>query len=248
MRWSSEWFDLSQEGGDPGRRRPVYARTRSGQGRPFGDGWAQATVGIDSAGPAPPRGSGLDAAVFGEAGHAVRRSLGAGSVACTQGSEAPCQDCVLAPADRTGTGRSGRGYARRSCKSGWATLRSASPWTPIPTSPPASRKRRRRVSTKRWRCLLTRRTPKGLQVVCRTPLWGVPARVKTGVAGRVQVEMAEGVGFEPTVGKYPTTVFKTVALNHSAIPPRRGVHSLADRRFRGPEMTSPLPSEEARRC
>jgi hypothetical protein len=30
--------------------------------------------------------------------------------------------------------------------------------------------------------------------------------------------MAEEVGFEPTVG-CPTTVFKTVALDHSAIPP-----------------------------
>ena len=61
-------------------------------------------------------------------------------------------------------------------------------------------------------------------------------------------KLAEGVGFEPTVGEYPTTVFKTVAFNHSAIPPRRGVHSLADRRLCDPGMTSPLPPEEARRC
>ena len=32
--------------------------------------------------------------------------------------------------------------------------------------------------------------------------------------------MAEGVGFEPTV-PFGTTVFKTAALNHSAIPPNR---------------------------
>jgi hypothetical protein len=30
--------------------------------------------------------------------------------------------------------------------------------------------------------------------------------------------MAEGVGFEPTV-PYGTTVFKTAAFDHSAIPP-----------------------------
>ena len=30
--------------------------------------------------------------------------------------------------------------------------------------------------------------------------------------------MAEAVGFEPTVG-CPTTVFKTVAFDHSATPP-----------------------------
>ena len=32
---------------------------------------------------------------------------------------------------------------------------------------------------------------------------------------------AEGVGFEPTVGLSPTSVFKTDAFVHSAIPPRR---------------------------
>ncbi len=32
--------------------------------------------------------------------------------------------------------------------------------------------------------------------------------------------MAEEVGFEPTVGGHPTTVFKTAALNHSATPPQ----------------------------
>ena len=32
-------------------------------------------------------------------------------------------------------------------------------------------------------------------------------------------QMAEGVGFEPTVGYQPTTVFKTAALSRSAIPP-----------------------------
>ena len=31
--------------------------------------------------------------------------------------------------------------------------------------------------------------------------------------------LAEGEGFEPPVSKKPTTVFKTAALNHSAIPP-----------------------------
>ncbi len=31
--------------------------------------------------------------------------------------------------------------------------------------------------------------------------------------------LAEGVGFEPTVG-YPTAVFKTAAFVHSATPPR----------------------------
>ena len=31
--------------------------------------------------------------------------------------------------------------------------------------------------------------------------------------------MAEGVGFEPTVGGYPTTAFKAAALNRSATPP-----------------------------
>ena len=31
--------------------------------------------------------------------------------------------------------------------------------------------------------------------------------------------LAEGVGFEPTVGYQPTTVFKTAALSRSAIPP-----------------------------
>ena len=40
--------------------------------------------------------------------------------------------------------------------------------------------------------------------------------------------MAEGVGFEPTVGYQPTTVFKTAALSRSAIPPARPmrVHGL----------------------
>ena len=32
--------------------------------------------------------------------------------------------------------------------------------------------------------------------------------------------MAEGVGFEPTVG-FPTSVFKTDAIDHSATPPVR---------------------------
>ncbi len=31
--------------------------------------------------------------------------------------------------------------------------------------------------------------------------------------------MAEGVGFEPTMGDYPMLVFKTSALNRSATPP-----------------------------
>ena len=31
---------------------------------------------------------------------------------------------------------------------------------------------------------------------------------------------AEGEGFEPPVRTSPTMVFKTIALNHSAIPPR----------------------------
>jgi hypothetical protein len=35
--------------------------------------------------------------------------------------------------------------------------------------------------------------------------------------------MAEGVRFELTVG-YPTTIFKTVALNHSATPPVKSVY------------------------
>ncbi len=34
--------------------------------------------------------------------------------------------------------------------------------------------------------------------------------------------MAEGVGFEPTNGDYPSTVFKTVAFNRSATPPGYG--------------------------
>src|SRR3990167_1080178 len=38
-------------------------------------------------------------------------------------------------------------------------------------------------------------------------------------------ETAEGVGFEPTVGCNPTQVFKTCALNRSAIPPVFGVGS-----------------------
>jgi hypothetical protein len=33
--------------------------------------------------------------------------------------------------------------------------------------------------------------------------------------------LAEGVGFEPTVG-LPTAVFKTAAIVHSATPPRIG--------------------------
>ena len=38
-------------------------------------------------------------------------------------------------------------------------------------------------------------------------------------AGRLQqVDLAEGVGFEPTELLH-STVFKTAALNHSAIPP-----------------------------
>ncbi len=31
--------------------------------------------------------------------------------------------------------------------------------------------------------------------------------------------MAEGVGFEPTVGDYPTPVFETGSLSHSDTPP-----------------------------
>ena len=55
--------------------------------------------------------------------------------------------------------------------------------------------------------------------------------------------MAEGVGFEPTVGYQPTTVFKTAALSRSAIPPAwspkerwaRLMFRLASRpRFKGP--------------
>ena len=35
--------------------------------------------------------------------------------------------------------------------------------------------------------------------------------------------LAEGEGFEPPVTRSATTVFKTAAINHSAIPPRRTV-------------------------
>ena len=33
-------------------------------------------------------------------------------------------------------------------------------------------------------------------------------------------EMAEGEGFEPSIGGYPMPVFKTGAFNRSATPPR----------------------------
>ena len=33
--------------------------------------------------------------------------------------------------------------------------------------------------------------------------------------------MAEGVGFEPTLGYYPKHAFQACALSHSAIPPAR---------------------------
>ena len=47
--------------------------------------------------------------------------------------------------------------------------------------------------------------------------------------------MAEGVGFEPTLGSYPKHAFQACALSHSAIPPAR---PSSDRRFlndRSPE-------------
>ena len=47
--------------------------------------------------------------------------------------------------------------------------------------------------------------------------------------------MAEGVGFEPTLGSYPKHAFQACALSHSAIPPAR---PSLDRRFlndRSPE-------------
>ena len=40
-----------------------------------------------------------------------------------------------------------------------------------------------------------------------------------GVSGTAIVEMAEGVGFEPTARPRRTTVFKTAAFNRSATPP-----------------------------
>ena len=42
--------------------------------------------------------------------------------------------------------------------------------------------------------------------------------------------MAEGVGFEPTVGDKPTPVFKTGALDHSATPPQGRVWRAYDER------------------
>jgi hypothetical protein len=42
------------------------------------------------------------------------------------------------------------------------------------------------------------------------PLWHLP---------RYRLLKAEGVGFEPTVAETATLVFKTNALNRSAIPP-----------------------------
>jgi len=42
-----------------------------------------------------------------------------------------------------------------------------------------------------------------------------------------KAKRAEGVGFEPTVGSDPTPVFKTGALNRSAIPPSCGMLSAA---------------------
>ena len=47
--------------------------------------------------------------------------------------------------------------------------------------------------------------------------------------------MAEGVGFEPTLGGYPKHAFQACAFNHSAIPPAR---PYMDRRYlndRSPE-------------
>ncbi len=47
--------------------------------------------------------------------------------------------------------------------------------------------------------------------------------------------MAEGVGFEPTLGSYPKHAFQACALSHSAIPPAR---PSLDRRYlndRSPE-------------
>ncbi len=39
--------------------------------------------------------------------------------------------------------------------------------------------------------------------------------------------MAEGVGFEPTVG-FPTPVFKTGAIDHSTTPPERSMRERYD--------------------
>ena len=41
-------------------------------------------------------------------------------------------------------------------------------------------------------------------------------------SNRYDEEMADGVGFEPTVGYEPTAVFKTAALNRSATHPASG--------------------------
>jgi hypothetical protein len=37
--------------------------------------------------------------------------------------------------------------------------------------------------------------------------------------GPVEAKLAEGVGFEPTMGYEPIAVFKTAALGHYASPP-----------------------------
>ena len=44
-------------------------------------------------------------------------------------------------------------------------------------------------------------------------------RAGRGGGAAVTANLAEGVGFEPTVGDHPTAVFKTAALGHYASPP-----------------------------
>ena len=48
--------------------------------------------------------------------------------------------------------------------------------------------------------------------------WGGPFKDLASISDDEKI-MAEGEGFEPPVG-LPTTVFKTAALNRSAIPPQ----------------------------
>ena len=57
----------------------------------------------------------------------------------------------------------------------------------------------------------------------RKPLWHIKKKAPRGTCFRVcNVQVAEAVGFEPTVS-CPTAVFKTAALNHSATLPWRAL-------------------------
>ena len=55
--------------------------------------------------------------------------------------------------------------------------------------------------------------------------------------------MAEGVGFEPTVG-FPTSVFKTDAIDHSATPPDAGSRGGFPFRSRASSKSNPAEARD----